>query len=58
MDIHRQQDLESTLSRIAAALERIAPAPDRAPDLSTADCFVFEPPMTLRPVQQLSLIHI
>jgi len=58
MDIHRQQDLESTLSRIAAALERIAPAPDRAPDLSTADCFVFEPPMTLRPVQQVSRVPI
>lgn len=58
MDTQGQTDLESMLSRIADALERIAPAPVRAPDLSAADCVVFEPPMTLRPVRQVSRVPI
>lgn len=51
-------ELLSTLQRIADALERAAPPPAQTPDLSTADCFVFQPPAGLRPVPQVSRVPI
>ena len=38
------------LRRIADALDRLAPTPLPAADLARADCFVFQPPTTLQPV--------
>ena len=36
------QDLKPILERIAGALERLAPAPDPAPDFTTADAYVWQ----------------
>ncbi len=46
------------LDRIAAALERLAPAPAPEPDFAAADCFVFEPPLSLLPVRQVNRVPI
>ena len=51
-------DLKTTLDRIAGALERIAPEHSKSVDLTVADCFVFEPPLTLRPVQSVNRVPI
>ncbi|WP_246160261.1 ATP-binding protein [Aureimonas fodinaquatilis] len=53
-----EPDLIATLRRIADSLERVAPPPPALPDLSSADCFVFEPPLNLRPVQKVSRVPI
>ena len=58
MASERLDELLAALERIAGALERTAPPADEAPDLSLADCFVFEPPMTLRPVRRVSRVPI
>ncbi len=50
---------KDTLSRIAEALERIAPAPLATPDLSSADAFVWHvAPDRLMPVPQVSRVDI
>lgn len=47
------------LTRIAAALERLAPPPPNALDLSAADAFVWHPsPAHLAPVQKVSRVDI
>ena len=56
--MERWDELLGTLERIASALERAAPPPETAPDLSLADCFVFEPPMGLRPVPKVARVPI
>lgn len=56
--MERWDELLGTLERIASALERAAPPPEAAPDLSLADCFVFEPPMGLRPVPKVARVPI
>ncbi|KQT60623.1 MULTISPECIES: ATP-binding protein [unclassified Aureimonas] len=50
--------LERLLERIATSLERLAPQPVEAPDLSSADCFVFEPPARLNPVPHVNRVDI
>lgn len=47
----------TVLARIAAALERLAPPPPPAPDLSVADAFVWEA-QQLRPVRHVSRIDL
>ena len=51
-------DVAATLVRIAEALERLAPAAEKKPDLDEADCFVFEPPASLLPVRDVSRVPI
>ena len=47
------------LERIAAALERMAPAPLTAPDLKQADAFVWHvDPDCLQPVQEVSRVEL
>ncbi len=47
------------LTRIADALDRLAPPPPRAPDLSDADAFVWHPvPAHLAPVPRVSRVGI
>ena len=47
------------LTRIAEALERLAPPPPAAPDLKDADAFVWQPvPIELIPVPQVSRVDI
>ncbi len=53
--------LAPLLTRIAAALERLAPPPAAAPDLRAADGFVWEPGAgggTLRPVPEVAAVPI
>jgi predicted AAA+ superfamily ATPase len=45
------------LARIAAALERLAPPPPPAPDLSVADAFVWEN-AAMRPVRRVSRVDL
>ncbi|MGF1563340.1 MAG: ATP-binding protein [Geminicoccaceae bacterium] len=45
-----------TLQRIADALERLAPPPARAPDLTASAAFVFEPPAGLRSIEQVAAV--
>ena len=49
-----------TLTRIAEALERLAPPPPPAPDLGAADAFVWHPgpPARLAPVARVSAVDI
>ncbi|MBX9596783.1 MAG: ATP-binding protein [Roseomonas sp.] len=49
-----------TLTRIAEALERLAPPPPPAPDLAVADAFVWHPgpPARLAPVRRVSAVDI
>ncbi|SFK58683.1 ATP-binding protein [Falsiroseomonas stagni] len=49
-----------TLTRIAEALERLAPPPPPAPDLRGADAFVWHPgpPARLAPVKRVSAVDI
>ena len=55
MDPH----LVDRLSRIADALERLAPPPQAAPDLARADAFVWHPsPPHLAPVAHVSRVGI
>jgi predicted AAA+ superfamily ATPase len=50
---------DDTLTRIAEALERIAPAPLAAPDFDSADAFVWHTsPDRLEPVPKVSRIHV
>ena len=50
---------EETLARIAAALERLAPAPMPAPDFSAADAFAWHAaPDRLEPVPRVSRVGI
>lgn len=56
--MERLDELLGTLERIAVALERSAPPRPQAPDLTPADCFVFEPPMSLRPVPKVARVPI
>ncbi|WP_185982902.1 ATP-binding protein [Aureimonas mangrovi] len=51
-------ELVATVRRVAAALERSAPPAPELPDLDLADCFVFEPPATLRPVPQVARVPL
>ena len=46
------------LARIAAALERLAPAAAAAPDLHAADAFVWQPPARLAPVARVSRVAL
>lgn len=46
------------LRRIADALDRLAPAPLPAADLTGADCFVFQPPATLQPVPKVNRVPV
>jgi uncharacterized protein len=51
--------LPDLLTRIAQALERLAPPPPAAPDLTLADGFVWQPrPATLIPVPRISRIAL
>ena len=51
--------LTEYLDRIAAALERLAPAPAPPPDLDAAEAFVWHPePPRLIPVHQVSRVEI
>jgi len=56
--------LQSTLARIAAALERLAPPPAARPDLTAADAFVWHPaspqggPAQLVPVKKVAAVGI
>lgn len=56
--------LHSTLARIAAALERLAPPPAARPDLTAADAFVWHPaapqggPAQLVPVKKVAAVGI
>ncbi|MDP5346915.1 MAG: DUF815 domain-containing protein, partial [Paracoccaceae bacterium] len=48
-----------TLKRIAAALERLAPPPEAAPDFDAADAFVWHvEPDRLEPVPQVSRVPL
>ena len=50
---------ETELNRIAAALERMAPAPMAAPDFTSADAFVWHTsPDRLEPVTKVSRVDI
>jgi uncharacterized protein len=50
-------DLRALLTRIAAALERAAPAPPAAPDIKAADAFVWHPrPPRLAPVKHVNRV--
>jgi uncharacterized protein len=50
---------DASLSRIAAALERLAPAPLAAPDFSAADAFVWHSsPARLEPVGRVARVDI
>ena len=50
---------EDTLSRIAAALERLAPAPQPAPDFSAADAFAWHTdPDRLEPVLRVARVDL
>ncbi|MEN3793319.1 ATP-binding protein [Fulvimarina sp. MAC3] len=51
-------ELKTTLERIAGALERLAPERASSTDLTEADCFVFDPPLTLRPVHAVNRVPI
>ncbi len=42
MSEHKGQSFEPLLIRIAAALERLAPAPEKAADLSAAEAFIWQ----------------
>ena len=48
------------LTRIAEALERLAPPPAAAPDLTGADAFIWhpEPVARLSPVPKVAAVHI
>ncbi len=48
----------TVLTRIADALERLAPPPPAAPDLTGADAFVWHPPARLAPVRHVSRVDI
>jgi predicted AAA+ superfamily ATPase len=51
--------LYDTLSRIASALERLAPPPPARPDLAAADAFVWQPsPPRLSPVPTVARVAI
>ncbi|WP_417523853.1 ATP-binding protein [Marinovum sp.] len=51
--------MSKALKRIAAALERIAPAPQPAPDFKAADAFLWHvEPDRLQPVPQVSRVEI
>jgi predicted AAA+ superfamily ATPase len=53
------QRLIELASRIAEALERLAPAPPAPVDLATADAFVWHPlPPHLAPVAKVSRVDI
>jgi predicted AAA+ superfamily ATPase len=53
------QPLIKLVTRIAEALERLAPAPPAATDLSQADAFVWHPsPPRLAPVRKISRVDI
>ncbi|NDV85114.1 DUF815 domain-containing protein [Aurantimonas aggregata] len=58
MDVEEFARLRETMERIAASLERLAPSPPQAPDFAAADCFVFEPPAGLVPVQMVNRVPI
>ncbi|KEO59055.1 ATP-binding protein [Thioclava indica] len=50
---------DDALARIAEALERLAPAPQAAPDLNTADAFIWHTaPDRLEPVAQVSRVDL
>ncbi len=50
---------DAALDRIAAALERLAPAPMQAPDFDAAEAFVWHvSPDRLEPVTEVSRIHL
>ncbi|MFD2235885.1 ATP-binding protein [Aureimonas populi] len=51
-------ELLEALRRIADALERAAPPAETVPDLSQADCFVYQPPAGLRPVHKVSRVPV
>lgn len=51
-------DLLPVLTRIAAALDRLAPPPAAAPDLSAADAFLWEMPGRLRAVPEVSHVAL
>jgi len=52
-------ELLSVLSRIADALDRVAPPAHQAPDWDAADAFIWQPiGTTLEPVPQVSRVEI
>ncbi|WP_062229286.1 ATP-binding protein [Aureimonas frigidaquae] len=51
-------DHDLTLRRIADALERLAPPAPTLPDLTLTECYVYEPPFRLRPVERVSRVPI
>ncbi len=53
-----ESELLRVLERIASALERLAPLPAPANDLTAADAFVFEPPRRLRAVAKVAHIDL
>src|SRR4029079_6787724 len=54
-----QDEFAATLSRIAAALERLAPAPMPAADIASADAFVwYAPARRLEPVTKVNRVDI
>src|SRR5262245_13278719 len=53
------EDLSDTLRRIAEALERLSPRPPAAPDLRTADAFVWHPDgRRLTPVPKVNRVDM
>ena len=55
----RSGDELAFLARIAAALERLAPAPPPAPDLAAAEAFVWHAaPGVLAPVAKVNRVDI
>lgn len=57
MPASNSSDLQPLLQRIATALERLAPAPPRAPDLAAADAFVWNAEVqTLAPVERVNRV--
>lgn len=53
-----EDDRTALLRRIADALDRLAPAPVPPADLTRADCFVFQPPLTLQPVPRVNRVPV
>jgi len=59
MDQLPDPDLRATLTRIADALERLAPPPPTRVDLGTADAFIWHPsPGHLAPVARVSRVEL
>jgi predicted AAA+ superfamily ATPase len=52
------QDIETLLTRIAAALDRLAPPPPRKADLAAADAFIWHAEGWLEPVREVNRVAL